>query len=41
MMVLKLEEDAQAALEKAQIQNITKIVATPHLTPGTTTSKRV
>ena len=36
---IETREDAQAALKKAQIQNITKIVATPHLTPGTTTAK--
>ena len=30
---IETREDAQAALKKAQIQNITKIVATPHLTP--------
>lgn len=30
-------EDCQAALKEAQLQNITKIVATPHITPGTTT----
>lgn len=32
-------EDTKAALKKAQLQNITKIVATPHLIPGTTTNK--
>ena len=36
---IETREDAQAALKKAQIQNITKIVATPQLTPGTTTAK--
>lgn len=30
-------EDAKAALKEASLQNITKIVATPHITPGTTT----
>ena len=32
-------EDARAALKEASLQNITKIVATPHITPGTTTIK--
>lgn len=30
-------DDAYAALKAAKAQNITKIVATPHITPGTTT----
>lgn len=32
-------DDCRAALQKAKTQNITKIVATPHITPSTTTKK--
>lgn len=32
-------EDAKTALAKAKVQNVKKIVATPHLTPATTTAK--
>ena len=32
-------EDAKQALQAAKKQNVEKIVATPHITPGTTTAK--
>lgn len=32
-------EDAKTALAKAKVQNVKKIVATPHITPATTTTK--